>query len=391
MKKIELQNEDNKRRISRRKFLFYILTLGIGIIILSLLYFIELKKEKIVPTTYTKEKSEISTLTSTITKPTTYTITCTLTQTKTEVVTEVKTKTITYTPSIALLGIVRKKNIDEMVSRAIELAGGLKNLSPGKVVLIKPNVNSNDSYPATTNPEVIRSIIKIVKEYKPKRIIVADCSNRSYRPTIESMKNVGIYQVAIQEGVEVIGLEDVEWENIKIEKAINWMNGIEVTKILKQIDYLISVPVIKTHYIATYSMAIKNSVGLISDKSRSFLHSFGEPKFGNMLAEINLVHPPDFIILDGTKAFVTGGPFTGEIKQPNIIIATSDLIAADVTGLAILKYLGTTKNIEEKSVWEQQQIKRAIEIGLGVSNANQIIIHDENIDEILQIKKFLLE
>jgi uncharacterized protein (DUF362 family) len=97
------------------------------------------------------------------------------------------------------------------------------------------------------------------------------------------------------------------------------------------------------------------------------------------------------IILDGTKAFVTGGPFTGEVKQPNIIIATSDIIAADAIGLAILKYLGTTKNIEEKSIWEQQQIKRAIEIGLGISNANQIIIHNENINEISQIKKFLFE
>ncbi|MEM2209713.1 MAG: DUF362 domain-containing protein [Nitrososphaerota archaeon] len=136
--------------------------------------------------------------------------------------------------------------------------------------------------------------------------------------------------------------------------------------------------------------AIKNSVRLISDKNRSLLHYYGEPKFGSMLAEISLIHPSDFIILDGTKAFVTGRPFTGEVKQPNIIIiATSDPIAADVMGLAILKYLGTTKNIEEKSIWEQQ-IKRAIEIGFRISNANQIIIHDENINGISQIKNSYL-
>jgi uncharacterized protein (DUF362 family) len=381
------------KKISRRDFLLIILSLGIGAIISSLFYFTKEKEKKIFLTTYIKTLiiEKPTTIISTITKPITYTITHEITKTKTETITQIETKTITTTPSIAHLSIVRKENIDEMVRKAIELVGGLKNLNSGKVVLIKPNVNSNDPYPATTNPEVIRSIIKIVKEYKPKRIIVADCSNRNYRPTIESMKNVGIYQVAIQEGAEVIGLEDIGWENIKTEKAINWPYGIEITSILKQIDYLISVPVIKTHYIATYSMAIKNSVGLISDKSRSFLHSYGEPKFGNMLAEINLIHPPDFIILDGTKAFVTGGPFTGEVKQPNIIIATSDIIAADAIGLAILKYLGTTKNIEEKSIWEQQQIKRAIEIGLGISNANQIIIHDENINEISQIKKFLFE
>ncbi len=380
-----------KRKISRREFLLIILSLGIGAFITSLFYFIKQKKEEIALTTYTKTISESPTIVSTIIKPTTCTITRTTTQTKTETITKIETKTIIPTPSINHLSIVRKENVDEMVHRAIELVDGLKNLSSGKNVLIKPNVNSNDPYPATTNPEVIRSIIKIVREYKPKRIIIADCSNRNYRPTIESMKNVGIYQVAIQEGAEVIGLEDMGWENIKPEKAINWTGGIEITKILKQIDYLISVPVLKTHYIATYSMAIKNSVGLISDKSRSLLHSYGEPKFGSMLAEINLIHPPDFIVLDGTKAFVTGGPFTGEIKQPNIIIATPDPIAADAMGLAVLKYLGTTKNIEEKSVWEQQQIKRAIEIGLGISNANQIVIHDEGIDEILKIKDFLFK
>ncbi len=383
-----------KKKISRRDFLLIILSLGIGAIIPSLFYFTKEKEKRIVLTTYIKTLIEKpTTIISTITKPITYTITQDITKTKTETITKTETKTITITttPYIAHLSIVRKENIYEMVRRAIELVGGLKNLNPGKNVLIKPNVNSNDPCPATTNPEVIRSIIKIVKEYEPKRIIVADCSNRNYRPTIESMKNVGIYQAAIQEGAEVIGLEDMGWENIKPEKAINWPYGIETTSILKQIDYLISVPVIKTHYIATYSMAIKNSVGLISDKSRSLLHSYGEPKFGSMLAEINLIRPPDFIILDGTKAFVTGGPFTGEVKQPNIIIATSDIIAADAIGLAILKYLGTTKNIEEKSIWEQQQIKRAIEIGLGISNVNQIIIHDENINEISQIKKFLFE
>jgi uncharacterized protein (DUF362 family) len=107
-----------------------------------------------------------------------------------------------------------------------------------------------------------------------------------------------------------------------------------------------------------------------------------------MLAEINLARPADFIVMDGTRAFITGGPSHGELREPNIILATSDLVAADVAGLALLKYLGAPELLARNS-WEEHQVARAVELGLGVSEASQIDLVAEGIAEINEIRAFI--
>jgi len=344
--------------------------------------------------TQTTEK----TVTPTIDRSTTYTTTHIITETHSvpHTVTREETRTLTTTRTATSeagtvpVGMVRSDSVQEAVEKAIELAGGLEGLEAGMTVMIKPNVNSDDPYPATTNPQVVAAIVNAVKTHNPNKVLVADCSNQSYWPTVDSMKKTGIHQSAIETGAEVIGLEEGQSKLVKPEEAVNWPDGFTVPAILDEVDYLISVPVGKTHYIATYSMALKNTVGLIKPTSRSILHSYGEPRFGRMIAEINLGRPADYVILDATKVFVTGGPFKGQAKEPGIVMATPDLVAADVSGLALLKHLGTTAGVQRKSVWDQVQIGRATELGLGVANASQITVAGEGIEEIDEIKRQLM-
>jgi uncharacterized protein (DUF362 family) len=67
------------------------------------------------------------------------------------------------------------------------------------------------------------------------------------------------------------------------------------------------------------------------------------------------------------------------------VIATSDVIANDVVGLALLKTLGTIDKIQDRSVWEQPQIKRAVELGLGVKSRSDIQIISDGVKEIENI------
>jgi len=104
-----------------------------------------------------------------------------------------------------------------------------------------------------------------------------------------------------------------------------------------------------------------------------------------MIAESNLVYKPDFYISDATKCFVTGGPDMGTLKEPGIVMACSDVIANDVVGLALLKTLGTVPKIQEHSVWAQPQIRRAVELGLGIRSREEITIKSSGIEEIEEI------
>ena len=98
----------------------------------------------------------------------------------------------------------------------------------------------------------------------------------------------------------------------------------------------------------------------------------GNPFQRQMIAEINTAFKPDLIVLDGVAAFVDGGPARGTVKEPGVILAGSDRIAIDAVGVAVLRMLGTTPEVSKGRIFEQDQIARAVELGLGVTSADQI-------------------
>ncbi|MBA7503169.1 hypothetical protein ES706_01777 [subsurface metagenome] len=291
--------------------------------------------------------------------------------------------------SVVLVGIARGDSIADSVRRAINLAGGLDFIKSGESVLIKPNVNSDDPHPGTTNPEVVLEVVNMVREKGAKRIIVADRSN-PWWDTLKAMKKVGIYEAAIQGGAEVIVFGKGDYVKVNPENSYHWPNGFRIPKLVKQVDHIISLPVAKTHIIADFTMGIKNWVGLIPPSDRKYLHLKKKDYFASMLSEIHLARKPSLLVMDATKVFVSGGPSHGDIARPGLVIASSDLVANDVTGLALLKTLGTIEEIHRKSVWDQPQIKRAVELGLGINSPSEIILKTYGIPEEEKIRKQLI-
>jgi uncharacterized protein (DUF362 family) len=62
---------------------------------------------------------------------------------------------------------------------------------------------------------------------------------------------------------------------------------------------------------------------------------------------------------------IEGGPWEGMAEKTGLIIASKDRVAADIVGLGVIKAFGKWARVTEKDVWDQKQIKRAIELGLG--------------------------
>lgn len=293
--------------------------------------------------------------------------------------------------SSVLVGIARGDAAADSVRRAINLAGGLDFIKSGDSILIKPNVNSDHFHPGTTNPEVVFEVVNMVKEKNPQRIIVADRSN-PWWDTLKAMKKVGIYEAAVKGGAEVVVFGEGDYERVNPENSHHWPNGFRIPKLVKQVDHIISLPVAKTHIIAGFTMGIKNWVGLLHPSDRNYLHLKEEEKenFASMISEIHLARKPSFLVMDATKVFVSGGPSNGDLAEPGLVIASSDLVANDVTGLALLKTLGTIEEIQKKSVWDQPQIKRAVELGLGIKGSSEIVLKAYNIPEKEKIQEQLI-
>ena len=91
-----------------------------------------------------------------------------------------------------------------------------------------------------------------------------------------------------------------------------------------------------------------------------------------MIAEINTAYQPDLVIVDAVDAFIKGGPDSGTLAHPGLILAGTDRVALDAVGVAILRYFGTTPAVQQGPIFKQDQIERAVSLGLGVDHPNKI-------------------
>ena len=97
-----------------------------------------------------------------------------------------------------------------------------------------------------------------------------------------------------------------------------------------------------------------------------------------MIAEINEPFSPDIVLLDGIEAFVDGGPATGKRAKGNVFLASNDRVALDAVGVAVLKHLGSNDEIMQRKIFEQRQIARAAELGIGAQSPSEIALVPAN-------------
>lgn len=258
-----------------------------------------------------------------------------------------------------IIAVARAETPATGVDEVIAKTGGLDFITPGQKVLIKPNVNSDDPAPGTTHPEVLAEVVRLVKA-RGAYVVVGDRLNFNYK-TIPTMKKLGLYDAAKNAGAdEIVGFENEEWVRVAPANAKNWPHGFRVPKRLSEFDHVISVPVLHTHFIAGHSLAIKNLVGLIHPGDRMLFHS--SRNIQEMIAEISLAVRPSLTVIDGTRAFIAGGPATGTLAQPKAYIASRDTLAADVAGVVILKKSGAKLNDD---VFAIPQIAHFLNLGLS--------------------------
>jgi uncharacterized protein (DUF362 family) len=290
-----------------------------------------------------------------------------------------------------LVGLARDTDFGKAVQGAVNMVGGLPDLT-GKTVLLKPNLNSNEGPPTSPNPEVVRAAIRMVKARGATHVIVGDRSNPAY-DTIQAMTAAGIYDVAMAEGATPMNFSGQATRRLTPASATHWPNGFTTyAVILDQVNYIINMCCCKHHGGANYSMAMKAWMGIIEQNDRNTAHQ----DVGNRLPELHLGVKEDFVILDSTRALLTAGPgLGGRQASPGIVIATTDAVAADATGLCVLKhYLAqigqADPQIDNYTVWTQPQMIRALGLNNGwISSRQQYSYGSQGIDEIETIMQYL--
>lgn len=256
---------------------------------------------------------------------------------------------------------IENDNVYDAVKKAVA-AAGQPDLNSGDAVIVKPNLCAPKPYDSgvITNIEVTKAICKYLIEEMNVKPFVGDMPIVGWDPK-------EVYQkLRIKEEVEKVGaqfLDFSEEEFIKIEIP----NGkkLKSVKILKkafEVDGIISVPVMKNHFLTGVTLSIKNLKGLIAQDQRTKIHVLGlhEPIVDLFQA---LKDQVKYAIVDGTYAanqVKPSGPYygpiePGEIVKMDLIIAGKDPVAVDAVTSRVMGFNPTKIKI----------ISIAAERGLG--------------------------
>ena len=268
------------------------------------------------------------------------------------------------------VSLVKTSDRASGVKKAIELLG--TNPVQGKKILLKPNFNTADPYPGSTHNDTLERLIMQLRDMGAEDITIGDRSGPA--DTSAVLEEKGIYALCARLGVGLTDFERLppeDWVRMN-PPGSHWKNGFDVARPVLDAECIVTTCCLKTHgFGGGFTMSLKLSVGITHKRNMSDLHSSFRG-MRKMIAEINQVYRPSLILLDGIEAFTDGGPMTGRRKRADVILAGSDRIAVDAVGLAVLKDIGANKAIMETPVFAQEQIARAVELGIGVTRPEEI-------------------
>ena len=307
------------------------------------------------------------------------------------------TPTETVQDDQARIAFIRTDNRAEGVRKAIDLLG--INPVAGKRVFLKPNFNSSDPTPGSTHPIVLRALITALQGMGAQKITVGDRSGMG--DTRKVMKQIGVFKLAEELGFDTLVFDELsqeDWVTIQPSGG-HWKNGFPFARPCLEAEAIVQTCNLKTHrYGGHFTLSLKNSVGMVGKRHPGGNHDFMQELHNSahqrrMIAEINTAYTPALIVLDGVEAFISGGPDVGELVKPEVILAATDRVALDAAGIALLRHFGCKTEAGKGKIFEQEQIARAVELGLGIDNPEKIEFLSEDADSAVycdKIKEILL-
>jgi uncharacterized protein (DUF362 family) len=225
---------------------------------------------------------------------------------------------------------------------------------------------------------VLRTLVQILHENKAGKITVGDRSGMG--DTQKAMERLGVFDLQDEYGFNTLVFDDLtpdDWVMIQPPKS-HWSLGFPFARPILEADTIVQTCCLKTHQFGgQFTLSLKNSVGMVAKWNLVDDHNFmrelhSSPHQRRMIAEINTAYNPDLVVMDGVECFVDGGPANGRKALSEVVLAGTDRVALDAVGVALLRYHGCTTEVAKGKIFQQDQIKRAVQLGLGVDKPGKI-------------------
>jgi uncharacterized protein (DUF362 family) len=235
------------------------------------------------------------------------------------------------------VALIKRENYDNPIKSAIDLCKGFSELKPDHNVLIKPNLvigadrKIMPPFGKVTTASAIEGLIQALLDHGCRKITIGEGAvviPEFGSDTPSAMKFSGVDKIGKKYGIKLENFETSTDKKIQI-------NGhtFKIAASALETNFLINVPVLKTHGQAIISLGMKNLKGCLKFSSKKRFHKRGP--LLDLIAQLNTHIRSDLVIIDGTYA-MDRGPTMGTAHPMNLIIAGTDVLETDMVGAAVL-------------------------------------------------------
>jgi uncharacterized protein (DUF362 family) len=227
----------------------------------------------------------------------------------------------------------------DCVRIAVELCDGFGKLRASDKVLIKPNNcfrhEITPPFGMVTTSWMIDAIVQLLLEHGCKDVSVGEGAiigifDELAPLTRSGFKGSGIDTVAKKRGVKLIDFNRGPYQEVDLAGT-----KVQVSTAPLETDFLINVPVLKTHFQTRVSLGFKNLKGCLSQDSKKRFHK--SRRLESLVSHLNEAIRTDLVIVDGIY-MMEKGPETlaGVAHRKDLIIAGTDPFECDVVGATVL-------------------------------------------------------
>jgi len=241
-----------------------------------------------------------------------------------------------------VVAIIKYEKPLESVRKAVEFSRGLDHLPYNARVFIKPNIvfwTEKVPFPkwgVITSSRVVEDIVIILKEHGIDDITIGEGivgGDKNKETAAHAFETLGYNVLKRRYGVKPLNIFDREFREIDIGDG----DTLNFNEDILQSDFVVNIPVLKTHAQAVVTLGIKNLKGMIDIESRKRCHNANPVKDLNYwVAKLADPMPPVFTLLDGIYTTERGPGFDGYVRRNNILIASTDILSADMVGARVL-------------------------------------------------------
>jgi uncharacterized protein (DUF362 family) len=241
------------------------------------------------------------------------------------------------------VAVVRYTQPRDSLRQAVALCRGLEKMPPGAKVFIKPNIvfwTRAVPFPkwgVITTSRVVADMVTLLKDLGIDDITIGEGmvtrSPKDVETPAHAFASLGYNTLSRRYGVKVLNLMQRPFKKVDLGDGI----ALNYNQDMLASDFIVNLPVLKSHNQTIVSLGIKNLKGAIDIASRKKCHSADPQRnLHYMVARLADPLPPIFTLIDGIYSLERGPAFDGRVHRSNLLVASEDVLAADMVGARLL-------------------------------------------------------